>query len=63
MSTGPVDLGVGREVGALAEPHAVADLEAGHLEVHPAVEDVLVRAAVRLERADVLPVARRSRDR
>ena len=29
----------------------------GDLDAHPAVEDVLVRAAVRLERADVLPVA------
>ncbi len=52
-----VDLGVGREVGALPQPHTFADLEARDVELHPAVEDVLVRPAVRLERADVLPVA------
>ena len=53
----PVDPGVGIDLGALAEPDAVADLEAGDLHLDPAVEDVLVGAAVGLEGADVLPVA------
>jgi hypothetical protein len=53
----PVDLGIGREVGPFPQPHALADLEAREIELHPAVENVLVGPAVRLERADVFPVA------
>ena len=54
---GAHDLGLGVDLGALADVHAVADLEAGDVELHPTVEDVLVGTEVRLERADVLPVA------
>ena len=52
----PFDHDIGRDVGVLAEPHPLPQLEAGELDLDPAVEDVLVGGAVRLERADVLPV-------
>ena len=55
ITTGPsmrlrADLDVG------ADPLAFAQLEAADVELHPPVERVGVRAAVRLERADVFPV-------
>ncbi len=54
---GAEHLGVRRDVCPFAEPHAVAYLEAGDLEMDSAVQDVVVGAAIRLERADVLPIA------
>ena len=51
------DGGVGVDLGPLPHVDAVAHLEAGDLDVHAAVEDVLVRRQVALEGADVLPVA------
>ena len=54
---GALDDGVGRHVDALADPDPLANLEAGHLDADLAVEQLLVRGAVRLERADVFPVA------
>ena len=50
------DLGVGIDLGALAEPHRLRDLEPGDVEADAAVEHVHVGAEVGVERADVLPV-------
>ncbi len=49
--------GLGVDLGPLAQPHAVRQLEAGDVDLHRAVEDVLVGPHVGLEGADVLPVA------
>ena len=57
MTAGPDDGGLGVDLGPLPHVDAVAHLEAGDLDAHPAVEDVLVGPQVGLERADVLPVA------
>jgi hypothetical protein len=46
----------GVDLGSLAEPHAVADREAGDVRVDPPVEQVPVDPQVGLEGADVLPV-------
>ena len=56
-STGPSTSASGEMSEPSPGPHAVAQLEAGDLEVDPSDEDVLVRGAVGLERADVFPVA------
>jgi hypothetical protein len=52
-----VDDRIGRDLDGLTDPHALAHLEAGQVELHLTVEQVLVRGAVRLEGADVFPVA------
>ena len=57
ITTGPSTRASGVDLGALAEPDVLADAEAVDVDLDPAVEDVLVRPEVRLERADVLPVA------
>jgi hypothetical protein len=54
---GADDLGRRIDLRALAEPHAVAHLEALDADLDLPVEDVLVGLVVGLERADVLPVA------
>jgi hypothetical protein len=45
------------DVGALPEPDAVAEEEAGDVDRHPPVEDVAVGPVVGVDGADVLPVA------
>ena len=45
------------DVDLLAHPHVAAQTEAGHLELHAAVEGVEVRLPELVEVADVLPVA------
>ena len=45
------------DLGPLPQPHAVAEAEPGHVDLHRAVEDVVVRPDVGVEGADVLPVA------
>ncbi len=52
-----VDDGLGVDLGALAQPHPVGQLEAGHVDLDLAVEDVLVGPHVGIEGAHVLPVA------
>ena len=52
-----VELGRRVDLGALAQPHALAHLEALDADLDLAVEDVLVGLDVGLEGADVLPVA------
>ena len=49
--------GGGVDLGAIAQPDALAQAEARQLDLHAAVQDVLVRPGVRLQGADVLPVA------
>ncbi|CAB4808815.1 unannotated protein [freshwater metagenome] len=52
-----LDHGVGRDVAPLADPHPIGHLEARDSKLNHLVEHVGVGAQVRLERADVLPVA------
>ena len=54
---GLVDARLGAELDVGADPATVAELETVDTDLHPPVEHVGVRPAVRLERADVLPVA------
>ena len=57
----PDDLRVGIDLRALTQPHRLGDLEAGKIECDLPVEHIHVGAEVRVEGADVLPVARRDR--
>ena len=57
MIAGPSMRASGSTSAPFAEPDVLAEPEPVDLEVDLALEDVLVRAQVRLERADVLPVA------
>jgi hypothetical protein len=48
---------IGVDLGPVAQPDALAQAEARQLDLHTAVQDVLVRPGVRVQGADVLPVA------
>ena len=54
---GTLDAGGRVDVGALPEPDPLADAESIDVDVHALVKHVLVGSEIRLERADVLPVA------